>query len=47
MSEKSAQPRYTLGITMNTVTKMIMTLSSALNGCGAHCHWPTGPPPND
>ena len=47
MSEKSAQPRYTSGITMNTVTKMIKTLSSAIAGCGASCHWPSGPPPVD
>lgn len=34
MSEKSARPRlYTGPIPMNTVSKMIKTLSSAINGC--------------
>lgn len=41
MSEKSARPRYHTGpIPMNTVSKMIKTLSSAINGCAAAHFFP-------
>ena len=36
MSEKSARPRFHTGpIQMNTISKMIKTLSSAISGCAS------------
>lgn len=41
MSEKSARPRLYIGpIQMNTVSKLIKTLSNAINGCAAAHFFP-------
>lgn len=41
MSEKSARPRFNTGpILMNTISKMIKTLSNAINGCAVGHFFP-------
>lgn len=41
MSERSARPRFTkVNPQMNTISKMIKTVTTAINGCGHSWFWP-------